>query len=128
MAQITFDVPEQMLELATTKAQELGKSLDELCIEAIDRYIRVTKHASPGSVRSRYLIPPSSPEITIEVSEDLLEQANEAAERQEKRPPMFFMDALAYQLTKLVGPGTSAIDWGHTLPANAMQTRTRRSS
>jgi hypothetical protein len=117
--QIGVILPDQLLKVATAKAEELGKSLDELYAEALERYVRVTKHASAGSVRSRIMIPRSSPEIVVEVPEELFEQAEEAAKRQEKRVPIMYVDALAYHLAKAGVPAQSALDQGHDLPSGA---------
>jgi hypothetical protein len=66
---VTVQVPEQLLELATARAEQLGKPIDELYAESIDRYIEVTKHASAGSLRSRNIMPRTSPYVTIEIPE-----------------------------------------------------------
>jgi predicted DNA-binding protein len=81
---VTVQLTEQLLELATARAEQLGKSIDELYAEAIERYIEVTKYASAGSLRSRHIMPRSSPHVTIEIPEELFERAEAHAERLEK--------------------------------------------
>jgi hypothetical protein len=56
---VTVRLTDQLLELATAQAEALGKPIDELYAEAIERYIEVTKYASAGSLRSRHIMPRS---------------------------------------------------------------------
>jgi hypothetical protein len=115
---VTVQLTEQLLELATARAEQLGKSIDELTAEAIDRYIEVTKHASAGSLRSRHITPRSSPRITIEIPEELYERADKHAERLEKRPDVMYAEALAKQVARTL-PADSALNQGHDLPSGA---------
>ena len=119
MPRIGFNVPDALLQAASVRAQELGKSLDGLCVEAIERYIGATKHASPGAVRSRFVIPRGSPEIDVEVSEELFERADAAAKRQGKRWHVMCADALAYHLKASGPPPDSGLSRGHDLPSGA---------
>jgi hypothetical protein len=118
MPTVTLQLTEQLLELATARAEQLGKSIDELFAEAIDRYIEVTKHASAGSLRSRHVTPRSSPHVTIELPEDLFQRAGEHAQRLEKRPDVMCVEALAKQVARSL-PAESALDQGHDLPSGA---------
>lgn len=118
MPTVTVQLTEQLLELATARAEQLGKSIDELTAEAIDRYIEVTKHASAGSLRSRHITPRSSPRITIEIPEELYERADKHAERLEKRPDVMYAEALAKQVARTL-PADSALNQGHDLPSGA---------
>jgi predicted transcriptional regulator len=114
--------PEQLLELAQTTAEQLGKPIDLLYAEAIERYIEVTKHASAGSLRSRSLMPRKSPSVTIEIPEELFERAEQLAERLEKKRDVMYAEALAKALAKLEGSasaGYSALNEGHDLPSGA---------
>jgi 3-deoxy-D-arabino-heptulosonate 7-phosphate (DAHP) synthase len=114
--------PAELLELAATTAEELGKPIDVLYAEAIERYIEVTKHATAGALRSRTLMPRNSPYVTIEMPEELFELAEKVAERQEKKRNVMYAEALAKALAKLsVGARSdvSALDKGHDLPSGA---------
>jgi predicted DNA-binding protein len=114
--------PAELLALAATTAEELGKPIDLLYAEAIERYIEVTKHATAGALRSRTLMPRKSPYVTIEMPEELFERAEEAAKRQEKKRDVMYAEALAKALAKLAtGPSSavSALDQGHDLPSGA---------
>jgi hypothetical protein len=122
MPTVTVQLTEQLLELATARAEDLGKSMDELFAESIDRYIEVTKYASAGSLRSRHITPRASPRITIEIPEELSERAVEHAERLEKRPEVMYVEALAKQVARSL-PADSALDQGHDLPSGAWRSK-----
>jgi metal-responsive CopG/Arc/MetJ family transcriptional regulator len=120
MPRIRISVPEQLLNVATTRAEELGKSVDELYAEAIERYIDATKNSSAGSMRSRHMIPRSSPEVVVEIPEELFQRAQKVAKRLGKARHVMYAEALATH----VGPGAlaqadSALDRGHDLPSGA---------
>ncbi|MDX6680857.1 MAG: hypothetical protein QOG94_896 [Solirubrobacteraceae bacterium] len=118
MPRIRVTAPDQLLSLAAARAEHLGKNLDELYAEAIERYIDATKNASAGSVRSRIAFPRSSPKIAVEIPEDLFQQADKAAKRQGKRREVMYADALAYHLAAAAS-AESALDRGHDLPSGA---------
>jgi hypothetical protein len=111
-------VPEQLLELATTRAEQLGKPIDELYSESIDRYIEVTKHASAGSLRSRTVMPRTSPYVTIEIPDELFQRAEAHAERLEKRRDVMYSEALAKQVARALPPD-SALNQGHDVSGGA---------
>ena len=68
---IKIKQPDGLLQSAGARAAELGKHIDELYAEAIDQYIEKTKNASAGSLRSRSAIPRASPQIIVEIPEEL---------------------------------------------------------
>ena len=114
------------MRLAATTAEQLGKSLDVLYAEAIERYIEVTKNATAGALRSRLVIPRKAPYVTLEIPEELFERAEQAAERLEKTRDVMYADALAKALAKLVArapAGDSALNQGHDLPSGAWRAR-----
>jgi methyl coenzyme M reductase alpha subunit len=115
-------VTEQLLEIAGARAEQLGKPIDELYAEAIDRYIEVTKHARPGSVRSRHLMLRTSPRITIEIPDELFQRAEEHAARLEKRRDIMYTEALAKLVARDV-PTDSALKEGHDLPSGAWRAK-----
>lgn len=119
MPRIRVSVPDQLLKAATRRAEQLGKDLDELYAEAIERYIDATKNSSAGSVRSRFIISRSSPAIVIEIPEKLIQRADKAAKRLGKRREIMYADALAKHLAAAGSPAESALDRGHDLPSGA---------
>jgi len=94
MPRIKVTVPEELLKVATERAEKLGKTIDELYGEAIERYVHSTRNSTRGSVRSRFVIPRSAPQIVIEIPEELYKRADQAAKRQDKRRHVLYADAL----------------------------------
>jgi hypothetical protein len=119
MPRIRVTVPDELLQVATARGEELGKNIDELYLEAIERYLDVTKNSSAGALRSRFTIPRSSPEIVIELPEELYRRADIAAKRLGKRRHVMYADALAHHLVAAGAPTESALDRGHDLPSGA---------
>jgi predicted DNA-binding protein len=118
MPRIRVAVPEQLLEAATAKSEQLGKNIDELYAEAIERYIDVTKNSSAGAMRSRHIIPRSSPEIVVELPEELFQRAQKVAKRLGKQRHVMYAEALATHVGP-VSQADSALDRGHSLPSGA---------
>lgn len=112
-------MPDELLQVAGERAEQLGKDLGELYVEAIERYVNATKNSSAGAVRSRFIIPRSSPQIAIEIPEELFKRADAAAKRQDKRRQVMYADALADYLMATAASGESALDRGHDLPSGA---------
>src|SRR4051794_11476905 len=119
MPRIRVGVPDELLKVAAARAEELGTELDELYVEAITRYVEVTKNSSAGAVRSRFIIPRSAPEIVVEIPEALYKAADTAAKRQGKRRHVMYADALANHLAAGMSHAESALDRGHDLPGGA---------
>jgi predicted transcriptional regulator len=118
--------PEELLQLAATAAEQVGKPVDVLYAEALERYLEVTKHATAGAARSRIAVPRKSPYVTVEIPDELFERAEQAAERLEKTRDVLYADALAKALTRLVPrrpAGDSALNQGHDLPSGAWRAR-----
>ena len=119
MPRIRVKMPDELLKLAAARAEEVGKNLDDLYAEAIERYVDATKNSSAGSLRSRISIPRTSPEIVLEIPEDLYKRADNVAKRLGKRRHVMYADALASLLTAGAAPSESALDRGHDLPSAA---------
>jgi len=123
MPRVRFSVPDELLQVAAERGEQLGKEIDELYVEAIERYVKATKDSSAGAVRSRLVIPRKSPEIAIEIPDELFERADKAAKRQGKRRNVMYADALAYHLAAVGPPAESALDRGHDLPSGAWRSK-----
>jgi predicted DNA-binding protein len=115
---IRVSLPDELLQRAATRAQELGKPIDELYAEAIARYVQVNKSASPGSLRSRSGMPRASPQLNVEIPEDLFQRAEQLAKRLGKRRDIMYAEALATHVQYAPG-GDSALNQGHDLPSRA---------
>jgi predicted DNA-binding protein len=115
---IRVSVPDELLQRAATRAQELGKHIDELFVEAINRYVEVNKSASAGSLRSRSGMPRASPQLNIEIPEELFQRAEKLAKRLGKRREVMYAEALATHV-QYAPAGDSALNQGHDLPSRA---------
>ncbi len=120
MPRIRVNLPDELLQRAATTAQQLGKQIDELYAEAIDRYVEVNKDASAGSLRSRSGMPRTAQQLIIELPEDLFQRAEKLAKRLGKRRDVMYAEALAKHVT-YTAAGDSALNQGHDLPSGAMR-------
>jgi predicted transcriptional regulator len=112
-------LPDELLQHAATMAQQLGKPIDELYVEAIESYVEAHKTASAGSMRSRAArIPRGSPQLSIQIPEELLERADALAKRLDKRRDVLYAEALSRHVLR-EAPVESAFDRGHDLPSGA---------
>lgn len=118
MPRVRVNLPDELLQRAATRAQQLGKHIDELYAESIDRYVEVNKDASPGSLRSRTGMPRASPQLTIEIPEELFQRAEKLAKRLGKRRDVMYAEALARHLA-YAPTADSALNQGHDLPSGA---------
>lgn len=114
--------PDELLQSAGRRANELGKRIDELYTEAIDRYIETTKRASAGSLRSRSGIPIASPQLIIEIPEELFQRAETLAKRLGKRRDVMYAEALARHVAH-APIADSALNQGHDLPSGAWRSK-----
>lgn len=120
MPRVRVTLTDGLLQHAATMAEQLEKPIDELYVEAIEGYVEAHKDASPGSLRSRRaIIPRGSPQISVQIPEDLLKRADTLAKRLEKRRDVLYSEALTRYVMAKLPPGESALDRGHDLPSGA---------
>jgi predicted DNA-binding protein len=115
---VRVSLPDELLQRVATRAQELGKHIDELYVEAIDRYVEVNKSASAGSLRSRSGMPRASPQLNVEIPEELFQRAEKLAKRLGKRRDSLYAEALDKHV-KYAPAADSAVNQGHDLPSGA---------
>ncbi len=124
MPRVRITLPDELLQHAATMARDQDKSLDELYVEAIERYVKAYQNATPGSLRSRaMIIPRGSPQLGVQVPEDLYQRANQLAKRLGKRRDALYGEALANLVISATPAGDSALDRGHDLPAGAWRAK-----
>ena len=122
MPRVRVNLPDELLQRAATRAHELGKRIDELYAEAIERYVEVNKDASAGSLRSRTGMPRGAPQLIIEIPEELFQRADKLAKRLGKRRDVMYAEALATHVQH-ASAGDSALNQGHDLPSGAWQAK-----
>ena len=118
MPRVRVRLPDELLQKAATRAQQIDTSIDELYAEAIARYVENNEKLSAGSLRSRSGIPRNSPALTIEVPEDLFQRADKLAKRLGKRREVLYAEALARHVQH-ASAADSALNQGHDLPSGA---------
>lgn len=118
MPRVRVKIPDELLQKAATRAQQLGVKIDDLYAAAIERYVEVNKNVSAGSLRSRSGIPSASPMLTIEIDEALFQRADVLAKRLGKRRDVLYAEALARHVAHAPA-AHSALDQGHDLPSGA---------
>ena len=122
MPRVRVKIPDELLQRAATRAQELGKHIDELYAEAIDRYVEVNQNASAGALRSRSGMPRAAPQLTIEIPEELLQRGDKLAKRLGKRRDVMYAEALAKHVQHAPA-ADSALNQGHDLPSGAWRAK-----
>lgn len=118
MPRVRVSLPDELLQRAATLAEADGKTIHDLYTEAVTRYVETNQNARPGSMRSRSGIPRGSPTFTVELPEDLFQQAEKLAKRHAKRRDVLYAEAVARHIMHTPG-GDSAFDQGHDLPSGA---------
>src|SRR4051812_16449270 len=118
MPRIKVSLPDELLQRAATRAQDVDKKIDDLYAEAIERYVEVNKNASAGSLRSRSSMPRTVPQFTIEIPEDLFQRGEKLAKRLGKKREVMYAEALAKHIA-YAPAAESAFDQGHDLPTRA---------
>lgn len=118
MPRVRVSLPDELLQRAAARAHELGVRVDDLFAEAIERYVRVNQSASAGSLRSRTGVSRASPQLDVEIPEELFGRAERLAKRLRKRRELMYSEALARHLGHAPAAG-SALDQGHDLPSGA---------
>jgi metal-responsive CopG/Arc/MetJ family transcriptional regulator len=119
MPRVKVRVPAELLMAADKRADALGCNLSDVFAEAIEGYVHVTKNLSSGAVRTRTIIPPSSPEVVVEIPEALFQRSEKVAKHQRKQRHVMYADALTRHLKIAGTPQRSSLDAGHDLPSGA---------
>jgi metal-responsive CopG/Arc/MetJ family transcriptional regulator len=119
MPRVKVRMPAELLTAADGRADALGCNLSDVFTEALEGYVHVTKNLSAGAVRTRAIIPPSSPEVVVEIPEALFQRSEKVAKQQRKQRHVMYTDALARHLKTAGTPDRSALDAGHDLPGGA---------
>ena len=118
MPRVRVRIPDELLQRAATRAEQLGVRIDDLYAQAVERYLEVNAKAAPGSLRSRSGIPSGSPQLTIEIDEAVFQRADVLAKRLGKRRDVLYAEALARHVAH-APVGDSALGQGHDLPSGA---------
>jgi predicted transcriptional regulator len=91
---VKVSIPDPLLQVAADAAHAAGQKIDDLYEAAITEYVEREADAR-GSLRSRGGMPRSAVKLTIEISEELFQQAEKLAKRQGMRRDVLYAVALA---------------------------------
>jgi metal-responsive CopG/Arc/MetJ family transcriptional regulator len=94
MPRVKVSIPDPLLQVAADAAHAAGQEIDELYEAAIAEYVEAEADA-PGSLESRGAMPSSAVKLTIEIPEELFQQADKLAKRQGLRRDVLYAVALA---------------------------------
>lgn len=94
MPRVKVSIPDPLLQVAADAAHAAGKRIDDLYEAAIAEYVERESDAR-GSLKSRGAMPRSAVKLTIEISEELFQQADKLAKRQGLRRDVLYAVALA---------------------------------
>jgi predicted transcriptional regulator len=122
---VRVSLPDELLQHAATLAEQREKPIGELYVEAIEGYVATHATTSAGALRSRAaIIPRGSPQLSIELPEDLLKRSSALAKRLNKRRDAMYAEALAgLVLREAPSTAASAFDRGHDLPSGAWRSK-----
>jgi hypothetical protein len=95
MPRVKVTIPDPLLQVAADAAQKAGKKIDDLYEAGIAEFIEANRTTTPGSMRSRGGMPASSPKLTIEIPEELFQEAEKLAKRLGKRRDVIYALGLA---------------------------------
>ncbi len=118
MPRVKVSIPDPLLQVAADAAHAAGKKIDDLYEAAIIEFIEANEHTRPGALRNRGGMPVSSPKLTIEIPEELFQEAEKIAKRLGKRRDALYAIALEAHV-KYNANAPSALDQGHDLPEGA---------
>ncbi len=94
MPRVKVSIPDPLLQTAADAAHAAGKKIDDLYEAAITEYIE--RHTdAPGQLTSRGGMPRSAVKLTIEIPEELFQQAEKLAKRLGMRRDVLYAVALA---------------------------------
>lgn len=127
MPRVKVMIPDPLLQVAADQAQAAGKKIDDLYEAAIAEFIEANKHTRPGALRNRGGMPSSSPKLTIEIPEQLFQEAEKLAKRLGKRRDAIYALAL-HKHVNFQAHAQSALDQGHDLPTGAQRSTRSQSA
>ncbi len=94
MPRVKISIPDPLLQVAADAAQAAGKKIDDLYEAAISEYVERHPDA-PDSRTSRGGMPRSAVKLTIDIPEELFQQAEKLAKRLGMRRDVLYAVALA---------------------------------
>ena len=95
MPRVKVSIPDPLLQVAADKAHAAGQKIDDLYAEAISAYAERHKAGKEAKPRSAGGMPRSAVKLTIEIPEELFQDADKLAKRLGMRRDVLYAIALA---------------------------------
>ena len=95
MPRVKVSIPDPLLQVAADKAHEAGKKIDDMYEAAITGYVERHKAGKESKPRSAGGMPRSAVKLTIEIPEELFQEADKLAKRLGMRRDVLYAIALA---------------------------------
>jgi len=95
MPRVKVSIPDPLLQVGADKAHEAGNKIDDMYEAAITGYIERYQAGKEDKPRSAGGMPRSAVKLTIEIPEELFQEAEKVAKRLGMRRDVFYAIALA---------------------------------
>jgi len=95
MPRVKVSIPDPLLQVAADRAHAAGKKIDDMYETAISEFVERHKAGQEGKPRSAGGMPRSAVKLTIEVPEELFQEAEKVAKRFGMRRDVLYAVALA---------------------------------
>ncbi|MDQ3721916.1 MAG: hypothetical protein M3376_02375 [Actinomycetota bacterium] len=95
MPRVKVSLPDPILQVAADAAHAAGKKIDDLYEAAITEFVERHEAGTAGSPKSSGGMPRSAVKLTIEIPEELFQEAEKLAKRLGKRRDVLYAEALA---------------------------------
>jgi hypothetical protein len=122
MPRVKVQLPDPLLQIAADHAHAAGKKIDDVYEAAIIEFVEANQHTRRDALRNKGGMAPSSPKLTIELSEKVFEDAEKLAKRLGKRRDLIYALAL-HKYVAFEENAPSAFDQGHDLPEGAWRAK-----
>lgn len=95
MPRVKVSLPDPVLQVAADQAHAAGQKIDDLYEAAISAFVERHKAGEEGKPRSAGGMPRSAVKLTIEISEELFQEAEKVAKRLGMKRDVLYAVALA---------------------------------
>ena len=110
MPRVKVSIPDPLLQVAADQAHAAGEKIDALYETAISAFVERHKAGQEGKPRSAGGMPRSAIKLTIEISEELFQEADKLAKRLGMRRDVLYAIALAKHVSYDANAGAGADD------------------
>jgi metal-responsive CopG/Arc/MetJ family transcriptional regulator len=95
MPRVKVSLPDPILQVAADAAHKAGKKIDDMYEAAIGEFVERHKAGEGGKLKTSGGMPRSAIKLTIEIPEELFQEAEKLAKRLGRRRDVLYAEALA---------------------------------